>query len=135
MTDRRQVNGSITFFYYKDIEVAAKFYEVVMGFDIIDDQGWAKIFQINTSAYMGVVDGEQGFYRVQDKNAVLLTLVVNDVWEWYEYLRGCGVKLLTEVQEKEDIQVRCFFLEDPGGYALEIQQFLKPELARTLKTR
>jgi len=135
MTDRRQVNGSITFFYYKDIEAAAKFYDAVMGFDIIDDQGWAKIFQINTSAYMGVVDGEKGFYRVQDKNAVLLTLVVNDVWEWYEYLKGFGVKLLTEVQEKEDIQVRCFFLEDPGGYALEIQQFLKPELARTFKAR
>jgi hypothetical protein len=31
---------------------------------------------------------------------------------------------LTEVKEVEEIQVRGFFLEDPGGYALEIQRFL-----------
>jgi len=130
MAEGKQVNAGITFFYYEDIALAAKFYTEVMGFKMIDDQGWAKIFQINGSAFMGVVDGKKGLCRVQDENAVLLTLVVDDVDEWYTYLKDQGAALVTEVQGKEDIQIRCFFLRDPGGYALEVQQFLHPEVAQ-----
>jgi catechol 2,3-dioxygenase-like lactoylglutathione lyase family enzyme len=60
---------------------------------------------------------------------VLCTLVVDDVPDWYARLRERGVKILREPRVYDDIQVHCFFFEDPGGYAFEVQQFLKPELA------
>jgi hypothetical protein len=97
-----------------------------MGFELVEDQRWAKIYRITGSGYLGIVAGEKGFFKPQKHNAVLLTLLTQDVNDWYERLKSKGVKLLTGIQEKRDIQVRCFFLEDPGGYALEIQQFLKP---------
>lgn len=81
------------------------------------------------NAYLGIVAGDKGFHTPQERNAVLVTLVVNDIEGWYERLKSRGVKLLTELQHREEIQIRCFFLEDPGGYSLEVQQFLKPHLA------
>jgi catechol 2,3-dioxygenase-like lactoylglutathione lyase family enzyme len=126
----RQVQSQITFFYYDDLDAASEFYGDVMGFRLVEDQKWAKIYRASGGAYVGIVAGEKGFHQAQDENAVLLTLLVDDVAAWYEYLQTRGVKIVTELQEKEDIQVRCFFLEDPGGYSIEIQRFLLPELAK-----
>ena len=125
----RLVQSQITFLYYDDLQMASEFYEDVMGFELVEDQEWTRIYRVNAGAYLGIVAGEKGFHRPQDKTAVLITLLVNDVVKWYEYLEAKGVKMLTGLEEKEDIQVRCFFFEDSGGYALEIQRFLKPELA------
>jgi predicted enzyme related to lactoylglutathione lyase len=124
------VQSQITFLYYDDLATAAQFYEEVMEFDLVEDQRWAKIYRVSGDGFVGIVAGEKGFRRPQPYNAVLLTLVADDVDGWYDRLAKAGVKLLTDVQTKEDIQVRCFFFEDPGGYALEVQQFLRPELVK-----
>jgi predicted enzyme related to lactoylglutathione lyase len=129
MQQRSPVQGQITFLYYRQIEPAAVFYGEVMGLELIEDQGWAKIYRVGGNAYLGIVAGDKGFHTPQERNAVLVTLVVNDIEGWYERLKSRGVKLLTELQHREEIQIRCFFLEDPGGYSLEVQQFLKPHLA------
>jgi predicted enzyme related to lactoylglutathione lyase len=126
--DRMPVNAQITFLYYPDLEPAASFYEEVMGFQPVEDQAWARIYRVAGNAFLGIVGGDRGFHRPQAYNAVLLTLVVDDVPGWYERLASHGVRLLTEVQHRPEIQIRCFFFEDPGGYTLEIQQFLKPDL-------
>jgi predicted enzyme related to lactoylglutathione lyase len=123
------MRSQITFLYYHDLQTASAFYEEVMGLELVDDQEWAKIYRVNGNAYLGIVDEKRGFLRAQEKSAVLITFVTDDVLGWYEYLKSKGVKILTELQKKEDIQVQCFFFEDPGGYALEIQRFLKPDLA------
>ena len=130
MDKKKGISAGITFFYHKDIEPAVRFYEEIMGFQLVSDQGWAKIFRIAGNSYMGVVAGKEGFYQPQEKNAVLLTVVVDNVQEWYERLCKTETTLLTELQEKPDIQVRCFFIQDPAGYAIEIQQFLDPEIAK-----
>lgn len=122
--------SQITFLYYEDLESAARFYEQVMRLELIEDQAWARIYRVSGTAFLGIVAGERGFRRPQDYNAVCVTFLVDDVGAWYAYLKERDVKFLTELQDKPDIQVRCFFIEDPGGYALEIQRFLKPELAR-----
>jgi predicted enzyme related to lactoylglutathione lyase len=125
------VNSQITFFYYPDLEPAAAFYEQVMGLVKVEDQGWAKIYRVSGeqgNAFLGIVDGDRGFHQPQPKSAVLVTLVVEDVPGWYEHLKAHGVKMLTELREYDDIRVRCFFCQDPGGYSLEIQEFLRPEL-------
>jgi predicted enzyme related to lactoylglutathione lyase len=125
-----KVQSQITFLYYRDLEPIARFYQEVMGFELVEDQGWAKIYRVSGNAYLGIVDEAMGFHKAQERNAVLITLAVDDVFRWYDYLKGKGVKLLTEPRDVEDIQVRCFFLEDPGGYAIEIEEFLKPEATR-----
>jgi predicted enzyme related to lactoylglutathione lyase len=123
--------GAITFFYYDDIGPAVAFYEDVMGFERVEDQGWAVIFRAGAGAYVGVVDGAKGSFQHQDHNAVLLTLVVDDVDAWHAALKAKGVPLWKEIRTVPEIEVRCFFIQDPGGYAIEIQQFLNAQAART----
>ena len=123
-----RIQSQITFLYYDEIEPIARFYEEVMGFELVEDQRWAKIYRVGSDAFLGIVVGEKGYHRTREKSAVLVTLVVDDVLGWYEHLKVNGVRPLTDVQDREDIQIRCFFFDDPGGYTLEIQQFLKPEL-------
>ena len=128
--DRLKVQSQITFLYYRHLQPVSKFYQEVMGFELIEDQGWAKIYRVSGNAYLGIVDEERGFHKAQEKSAVLITLAVDDVFWWYDYLRRKDVKILTDLREVEDIQVRGFFLEGPGGYTIEVQQFLKPDVAR-----
>jgi len=129
MHQARGVAGGITFFYYDDIETATSFYQDVLGFELAEDQGWARIFRMHGGAHVGVVDGSRGFHRPQETSAVLLTVLVNDVDDWYERLTRHGVPILAEIETHREIGVRCFFAQDPGGYALEFQRFLKPETA------
>ena len=128
-------SSMITWFYYRNPGKAATFYEKILGFTLVQDQGWAKIYQVKDGAFVGIVDEQKGFCHAQDKSAVLLTLVVGDANEWYQYLKGQGANILTQIEEKKDIQIRCFFLKDPGGYALEIQQFLDPGTALVFNTK
>lgn len=123
-----EVQSQITFLYYDDLDAASVFYGDVMGFKLVEDQRWAKIYRVSDSAFVGIVAGDRGFRKAQEYNAVLLTLVSDDVNAWYEHLEKAGVTLLSEIQEKMDVDIRCFFFEDPGGYALEVQQFLRADL-------
>jgi len=124
------IQSQITFLYYRDLDRAACFYEDVLKFPICDDQQSAKIYRVSSNSFIGIVDERKGHCRAQEMNAVLITFVVNDVDEWYEYLKNCGVKLLSEIQEPEFFPVRCFFFEDPEGYQYEVQKFLQPETAK-----
>ena len=124
--------SQITFLYYSDLTPIAAFYQDVLGFELVEDQQWAKIYSTTAAgnAFIGIVDGERGFRQPLANSAVLLTLVVDDVPAWYEKLKDRGVKILREPQVHDDIQIHCFFFEDPGGYAFEVQQFLNPKLAK-----
>ncbi len=125
------VQSQITCLYYRDLEPIARFYEDVMGFELVQEMvGWSKIYRIQPGAYLGLIDEKRGVYKAQEHNAVLLVLSVADAAAWYKYLKHKGVELRSELQEPSDIYVRRFFLNDPGGYGIEIEQFLNPETAR-----
>jgi predicted enzyme related to lactoylglutathione lyase len=129
MKDLQAVQSQITFLYYRQIEPAASFYEETMGFELVEDQGWAKIYRVGGTAYVGIVNGEKGFHSPQEENAVLVTLVVDDVAAWYEHLQRQGVRMLSPLEHRQEIGIQCFFLQDPGGYTLEVQQFMNPRQA------
>jgi catechol 2,3-dioxygenase-like lactoylglutathione lyase family enzyme len=111
--------------------LAQQFYEEIMGFALAEDQGWAKIYRVSGNAFVGLVDEKRGSLKVQENSAVMLTLVSDDVRGWYDYLQGKGVKFVREFGVSEEIQIEYFFIRDPGGYIIEIEKFLKPELAST----
>jgi predicted enzyme related to lactoylglutathione lyase len=118
---------SITFFYYPDLLAVTPFYEDVLGFELVLDQKMARIYQVGTASYFGMVDGNRGHLRHQEKSAVLFTIVTLDVEAWHEKLKKAGVANLTEI--KTGTFCDHFFFEDPAGYALEIQRFRDPAVA------
>ena len=130
MPDLKKFQSQITFIYLPEMQPAVDFFEGILGLEMMDDQGWAKIYRAGADSYIGAVSGEKAFKHYQDESAVLITFCVNDVPGWYEYLKSKGVKILREMQDRPDNQVRCFFFEGPGGYSFEIQEFLNLEKAR-----
>ncbi len=122
---------SITFFYYDDIMKVAPFYEDVLEFELVLDQGLARIYRIGTQSYFGIVDGNRGHLRHQPRSAVLLTIVAQDVPGWHARLEARGVSKLSELQRGKYCDH--FFFEDPAGYAIEIQRFHNPDIAKLFR--
>ncbi|MBT9369835.1 VOC family protein [Rhizobium sp. CSW-27] len=123
-----QKDYSITFFYYDDILAVAPFYEDVLGFEQVLDQGMARIYRIAGQCYFGIVDGNRGHLKHQEKSAVLLTIVAQDVEGWHAKLKAAGVPGLSDMLRGRFCEH--FFFEDPAGYAIEIQRFHNPDVAK-----
>ena len=127
MTEAKGMMAQITFLYYDQLQPVIPFYEEILGLELVEDQGWAKIYRVHGNAYLGIVAGEKGLHSPRQENAVLVTLVVDNAARWYEELKETGIEMLSELENREEIGIQCFFVKDPGGYTLEIQQFLRPK--------
>ena len=125
----KQSQSAITWFYYDNFEEAVAFYGDVLGLGCALDQGWAKVFRVSSTAYVGLVDARsgKGSCEAQPESAVLLTLVVDDVPAWHDKVAVGGATIDRGVVTIEEIEIRAFVFTDPGGYKLEIQEFLNPE--------
>lgn len=118
---------SITFFYYQDMAQVIPFYEDVLGFELVLDQGMARIYRIAGNSYFGIVDGNRGHLTHQPRSAVLLTIVTEQVQDWHQRLQGRGVAGMSAILK--GTYCEHFFFEDPAGYAIEIQRFHNPDVA------
>lgn len=123
------VKGLIPWLYYRDLPGAMKFYEEVMGFEMVVDQGWSKIYKIRDGAYVGLVDGAHGYHRASDTKPVILCLNVHDADAWYQRLQEKGVEIEKQPQESERLKIKVFMLRDPEGYVIEIQESLPGALS------
>ena len=116
-------NATVVWFYYKDMDGIQKFYEEVMGFDLIVDQGWAKIYQIGPSGYFGLVDEQRGMHNFTEEKAVTLSIFTANIDAWYEYLSNNDrVEMRSQKIEVED-EFRAFIAYDPEGYFIEWDVF------------
>lgn len=106
-----------------------RFYEDVMGFEMVVDQGWSKIYRIREGAYIGLVDGEKGYHKASDTKPVIICLNVRDADAWYEILKGKGVEIEEKPQESERLKIKVFMFKDPEGYVIEIQESLPGALS------
>jgi catechol 2,3-dioxygenase-like lactoylglutathione lyase family enzyme len=122
---------SITFFYYDDIHAVIPFYEEVLGFELVLDQTMARIYRIAPNSYFGIVDGNRGHLKHQPKSAVLLTIVSEEVQAWHDKLSAAKVPGLSEMLRGTFCEH--FFFEDPAGYAIEIQRFHNPDVAKLFR--
>ncbi len=112
---------AITFFYYRDLERAIRFYEDVMGLTLAIDQGWSKIYRICGNAHVGLVDEARGMHKAQPVKPVQLCLRVADVDAWHAHCSTSEVDNLSEVFENDALGIRAFVFDDPEGYQIEIQ--------------
>ena len=75
---------AITFLYYRDLDAAEAFWRR-LGFDVVIDQGWVKIFRVADGAHVGLVDEQRGMNDWQERKCVQVCLRVPDVDAWYEW--------------------------------------------------
>lgn len=112
---------AITFFYYRDLPAAMRFYQDVLGLPLVIDQGWSKIYQICPGAHVGLVDEARGMHKWAETKPVQLCIRVPDVEAWYDYARTTGLDNLSELFANDALGIRAFVFTDPEGYQIEIQ--------------
>ena len=117
---------AITFFYYRDLPAAMRFYEDVLGLPLAIDQGWCKIYRICTGAHVGLVDEARGMNKWAAVKPVQLCINVPDVDGWYGYARAAGLANLSDLFVNDELGIRAFVFRDPEGYQIEIQSATRP---------
>ena len=116
--------SAITFLYYEDFSYGSNFMENVLQLDLVMDQGFARVYQVNEKAFLGIVQkGEKS----EVSGSTLFSLTTKRVEEEYERVKQLEVFNLTEIKHFEAIPLKSFFFDDAEGHKFEIQQFLKEE--------
>ncbi len=119
------ITGQIVMLYYEDFAAAKHFYGKTLGLESTLAEDWVNIYRCTPQCSIGVLRTGSGgaYHRAQEQNAVMISIVTDDVDAWYERLRSADVKFLKEVYDSQAIPIRTFLVADPGGYALEFFQW------------
>jgi len=56
------IQANLVFLYYQDLEAARRFYDEVIGLEMVLDYGFAKLFRISKTSYIGLVDAQKGMH-------------------------------------------------------------------------
>jgi len=122
------LTSSVTMLYYKDIGPAARFYGDILGLELELDWDWIRFYKTGPASSVGLVtEGDGAWHEARAQNAVMLSLVTEDVDAWYRRIAGRDdVIILKDIGDGGPI--RSFLLEDPGGYTVEFFEWLtEPE--------
>ncbi|NIV29553.1 MAG: VOC family protein [Anaerolineae bacterium] len=122
------IDSQITFLYTHDLSQTARFYEEIIGVPLKLDQGTCRIYQLTQTGYLGFCQRQAATSPPPESAPpeAIFTIVTADVDGWYEYLKERNVTLQDPPSVNPDYHIYHFFLRDPNGYLLEIQQFLHP---------
>lgn len=117
--------GAVTWTYYQDMLEAEKFYEEIMGLRLIVDQGWAKVYQVSETGYIGLVDERRGMHTFSKSKAVNVSFLLGDVSGWFDYVKKSNSFPLRQdsLEVGPEGKYKGFVGFDPGGYYLEFDQF------------
>jgi catechol 2,3-dioxygenase-like lactoylglutathione lyase family enzyme len=131
------VQGNIIWLYYKDLPAAQRFYEEIVGLDLVVSQSFAKVYSSSKTGYIGLVDEAQGLHRFSEEKSVTVSFFTDDVKSWFLHFNAKGVELKSQSITIESDAVEYFVAYDVGGYYLEFDQFLEharnQEILRTLE--
>lgn len=118
--------ATILWLYYRDLAASQRFYEEKMGFELIVDQGWAKIYRTSGSGYIGLVDGARGMHEATEDKAVTVSFLTDDIHGWFEYVKDSqAFELRTQELVSEGGKVDVFVGYDPEHYFLEFDTFVE----------
>ena len=127
MTDKGSlgIQANMLFFYYQNLDGAVKFYRDILGLDMVLDYGFAKVFQVSKTLFLGLVDETQGMHNSSEPKTVTLSTVTAEIDAWYEYLVDFGVQMHRPLNDSSRLPIRGFVALDPEGYFLEFETFLQ----------
>ena len=128
MNSRPSILSQTVMLYYDDLAAPEAFYASRLGLEKTKDFGWAKFFRVSTGAEVGIVKAGPGaYFTPQARNAVMLSIVTDDVDAWYTRLKAAkDIVFLVDIHTSDTAPIRNFMIQDPGGYAVEFFQWLKP---------
>lgn len=124
--------GNVIWLYYNDIPAIQKFYEEQFGFELLVDQGFAKVYSSSPTCFIGLVDGAHGLHKFTEEKAVIVSFITDEIDTWYEHLISQGIEMQIRLSDPDREGIRTFHMLDPGKYFLEFDYF-KSDDERNLK--
>jgi catechol 2,3-dioxygenase-like lactoylglutathione lyase family enzyme len=121
----------VTFLYAVEPEASWRFYEEVVGLELVQDQGSCRLYAPvpGARAFLGVCRARGP--RVTDdpraQGGAIVTFVVQDVEGCHARLVAAGVAIQSTPAYSDVYRVTSFFFRDPAGYTLEVQRFERPD--------
>ena len=119
----QKISQQITFLHSEDLRATRHFYCDVLGLSLVRDQGSCLVFQVTESAFIGFCEH---ITSINTDRSVILTLVTDEVDEWYKGLQEKGINVISEPKHNSKFSIYHFFFHDPDGYWIEIQRFDEP---------
>ena len=117
------IQANLVFYYYKDLDRAVDFYSRVLGLETVLDYGFARVFRISESTFVGVVDETEGMHTTAEPKTATLSFITEEVEAWYGHLSSQGVEIHRPLSESSRIPIKGFVAKDPEGYLLEFETF------------
>jgi len=113
--------------YYKDLSAVVPFYEHTLGLKQTFNQDWSKIYQLTPTSFVGLIQESEGsFHKAQPDNAVMLSIVTKEVDAWYAHFKSDKrTTFIKHIHNNEHAPIRAFLVRDPGGYTVEVFQWLE----------
>ena len=116
-----QANNAL--YYYHDLPRATRFYQELLGFELVEDYGVAKLFQVAASSYLMLIDGSIGRHSADEPKTVTTAFITDELEGWYDYLLAQAVPMRWEFNYKPGKPHDGFVAIDPEGYLLEFERF------------
>ncbi len=120
---QRDIIASNVFFYYNNLQAAARFYNDILGLKTVADYGFAKILRVARTSYLTLVDAGSGMHSAEEPKTVAIALITDQLDEWYQYLKRENVPMRSEYNPLEGRPHHGFVIYDPEGYYLEFERF------------
>ncbi len=130
-----EIQATVLWIYFDDVPAAQRFYENMFDVPLLVDQGWAKVYRLAETGFLGLVDGSRGLHSATEEKGVTVSFFTDDVDAWFSRARSQdGFELRTPEVTDESERVRVFVGYDPEGYFLEWDTFLDvPDNERLLE--
>ncbi len=113
------VDAQITFLPSADLDASRRFYEEILGLEVIIDQGTCLIFRVTSEAFVGVCEHLDPI----DGRSVIVTLVADDVDGWCRAIVERGGVIASGPDHNDRFGIYHAFVLDPDGHHVEIQRF------------
>jgi predicted enzyme related to lactoylglutathione lyase len=115
---RPSTEAMVVFHYYKDLAAATAFYEDKIGLEKVSDFGWASVFKVTPTSYLGLTMAKEDSPKSKKSSAVSIS--TNDLGAWHARLaKHSDIKFLNHIKSTAGGLVEEFKIEDPEGYSLE----------------
>ncbi len=122
-----EIYGKISFLYFDDLEAACHFFEKTLELPLVCDQGWSKIYEACSGAYIGAVDRSRGACKATTRDGVLTSLVVKNHDEMVSRLEAAGIEFTHKPHYSEKLKIKSLLFMGPEGYMFEVEEFLAPD--------
>lgn len=133
VADSAPFGGSITFIYTSSWDASRRFYQDDLALTVLFDKGDVLFFALpgGRGSTLGLV--RQGISaanpppcdaQTAGRDSVMLCLLTSDVSGWHEKLVKLGHPSVQAPQDNPGFGICNALLRDPGGYLIELQQFL-----------